>query len=252
MMMVDSASAVLNSARKSQLLHMLGQDEEVNKWLQELNTQLFSTQCRYQKSRYDSAYTVANYSILRQDYLTADDQLAFAIQISEKYPACNVDASSAISDKKLYLKNAAYQKLMQKARLAYGQKNYPDYFYYYNEAENYYLQNQLINTGLIHPKLAEMVTISNDTLFVLKSFDYLTGKNKYEDALDCLKRLEKLSYPQAHAKGIQQQLGVKMAMRDHQQNMSSNGTLMSLNYTADDKWLKYFKGAYVRAWRSMR
>ncbi len=252
MMMVDSASAVLNSARKSQLLHMLGQDEEVNKRLQELNTQLFSTQCRYQKSRYDSAYTVANYSILRQDYLTADDQLAFAIQISEKYPACNVDASSAISDKKLYLKNAAYQKLMQKARLAYGQKNYPDYFYYYNEAENYYLQNQLINTGLIHPKLAEMVTISNDTLFVLKSFDYLTGKNKYEDALDCLKRLEKLSYPQAHAKGIQQQLGVKMAMRDHQQNMSSNGTLMSLNYTADDKWLKYFKGAYVRAWRSMR
>jgi hypothetical protein len=250
--LVDSATTELNAARKSQLLHMLGKEDDVNKRLQELNAMLFSTKCKYQRNRYDSVYTVANYSILRQDYLFADDQLAYAIQIAEKYPECNVDASAAISDKKLYLKNASYQRLIQKAQTAFGQMNYPDYFYYYNEAENFYQQNQLINTGLIHPRLAGMVTISNDTLFVLKSFDYLTGKNKYEDALDCLKRLEKLSFPQAHAKGIQQQLGVKMAMRDHQQNMSSNGVLMSLNYTADDKWLKYFRAAYVKAWRSMR
>jgi hypothetical protein len=252
LLMVDSAAAVLNVVRKSQLLHLLGLDDEVNNKLQDMNSLLFSTKCKYQKNRYDSVYTVANYSILRQDYLTADDQLAFAIQISEKYPECNVDASTAISDKKLYLKNAAYQKLLQKARSAYELKNYPDYFYYYNEAETYYQQNLLFNTGLIHPKLAGMATISNDTLFVLKSFDYLTGKNKLEDALDCLKRLEILSYPQILSKGIQQQLGVKMALRDHLQNFSNNPVLMSLNYTADSKWLKYFKVAYVRTWRSMR
>jgi hypothetical protein len=252
LLLVDSASAVLSAARKSQLQHLLGYDDELNNRLQDLNTKLFSTKCRYQRNRYDSVYTVANYSILRQDYLTADDQLAFAIQIAEKYPDCNVDASSAISDKKLYLKNAAYQKLMQKAKTAFGQKNYPDYFYYYNEAENYYRQNFLINTGMIHPQLVALSSISTDTLFVLKSFEYLTGKNQFEDALSCLKALEKLNYPQINAKGIQQQLGVKMALRDHLQNFSNNPRLMSLNYTADSKWLKYFKSAYVRTWRSMR
>ncbi len=252
MLMIDSAAAVLTNVKKSQLLHNLIHDDELNSLIQLTNSQLFSIKCKYQNNRYDSAYSVAGYSILRQDYVTADDQLAFAIQISEKYPECKVDASAAITDKKLYLKNAAYQRLMQKARSAFDLKNYPDYFYYYNEAENYYQQNLLFNTGLVHPKLAGMVSISNDTLFVLKSYDYLVGKQKYEDALDCLKRLEILFYPALHAKGIQQQLGVKMALRDHLQNFSNNPLLMSMNYTADSKWLKYFKMAYVRTWRSMR
>jgi hypothetical protein len=232
--------------------HQLSNDSSLNREIVELAGHVFSTKCRVQRKCFDSVYLVANYSIIRQDYLLADEQLAYAIGISEKYPECNIDASAAMTDKKLYLKNTSYQKLMQKATVAFAAKNYPDYFYYYSEAETFYQLNQINNTGLVHSRLIDLVTVSADTTFILRSFDYLTLKNKLEDALLCLKTLEKLNIGSVSTKGIQQQLGVKMAMRDHLQNFTNNPVLMSINYTANSKWLRYFKAAYVRTWRSMR
>jgi len=231
---------------------MLAFDTSLNRNINILSNHLHTAKCKYQNNRFDSIYTKATYNILRQDYLAADEQLSLAIAISEKYRECIVDASAAIADKKLYLKNASYQRLMQKANAAFSVKNFNDYFYYYKEAENYYNLNQLFNTGMTHSNLVDLASSSGDTVFIIKAFDYLTSINKFEDALSCLKSLEKLGYPSLSSKGIQQQLGIKMALRDHEQNLSNKPTLMVMNYTAEDKWLKYFRAAYLGAWRSVR
>jgi hypothetical protein len=250
--MIDSSEAVKASLLKNQKTHMLAFDTAINRSISILSNHLLSAKCKYQNTRFDSIYTKATYNILRQDYLAADEQLSLAIAISEKYRECNVDATAAIADKKLYLKNASYQRLMQKANAAFSAKNFNDYFYYYKEAENYYNLNQLFNTGMTHSNLVDLASSSGDTVFIIKAFDYLTSINKFEAALSCLKSLEKLGYPSLSAKGIQQQLGVKMALRDHEQNLSNKPSLMVMNYTAGDKWLKYFRAAYLGTWRSVR
>lgn len=248
----DSAVIVIGDIKSNMGLYQLSADKDLNVKVTELNHRIEIALCKFKTQQFDSIYLAANFNIIRQDFLMADEQLTNALTIAEKYSECKIDATQAMADKRLYTKNMVYQKLMNKAREAYNNKDYTDYFYYYNEAENHYLQNKLINSGIVHPRLIDLVTTSKDTLFALKSFDYLTGKGNYEDALICLKTLQKLNYHMENAKGLQQQLAVKMAQRDHLKDSRSNPVLITLSYTADDKWFKYFKDTYIKTWRSLR
>ena len=249
---IDSAELIRVEIQKNLFSHKLAAEAQLIDKIRTLDGLLFRTKCARQKTAFDSMYLAANYHIINQKYVQADEQLTQAIAIAETNRECNIDASYAISDKKMYVKNAGYQRLMNKANDALDEKNYPEYFFYYNDAESFYEANQLKNSGLMHTLLIERIGISPNTALILSVYHNFVLQNRLDEALVCVKTLEKLNMTAENTKGIQQQLGVKMAMRDHTRQLSNNASLMAVNYTANDKWLKYFQAAYIKTWRSMR
>ena len=166
------------------------------------------------------------------------------------YAECNLDAAAAIADKKVYQPAADYQQMLQKAEFALAQQNFAEYFVHYYEAETFYAANNIRSYGLTHHLLIDLVSISTNVGFVLAANQLFVAKNLPDEALTCLKTLRKLQYPIDKSKGIQQQAGIKMALKDIAGNAILSPTMMITSYTANEPWFKYFRSAYSKTWKA--
>ncbi len=248
--MVDSANAVVPMIENIQSAHQLANDSVVNNRLSQLRKLIFSTTCSRAKTTFDSAYTQASMAANKQNYMTAAELFMAAIKTSEVYAECNLDAAAAIADKKVYQPAADYQQMLQKAEFALAQQNFAEYFVHYYEAETFYAANNIRSYGLTHHLLIDLVSISTNVGFVLAANQLFVAKNLPDEALTCLKTLRKLQYPIDKSKGIQQQAGIKMALKDIAGNAILSPTMMITSYTANEPWFKYFRSAYSKTWKA--
>ncbi len=249
---IDSAKAMVPYIKNTQSHHQLASDSIINNRFDRLNRLIFKTECTNARISFDSASNQGTISANKQNYLRASELFTAAVKISERFPECNMHASNTINDKKMIQPAAEYQSLLQKAEFALAQQNLAEYFVHYFEAENFYVSNTIKNYGLIHHLLIDIVSISTNIDFVVAANELFIAKNHPDEALLCLKTLQKLQYPMANTKGIQQQLGTKMAMKDYAINPAMNPLITVTAYTANDKWFNYFKTAYCRSYKSLK
>ncbi len=250
--LVDSAKALVVKIKNLQNSHLLAGDTLLNHSFDNLSALIYKARCTNAHNSFDSACIQANIAANLQNYLKASELYSAAIKISEKYPDCSIDASAAITDKKANKPATDYQLMLQKADLALEQLNYPEYFFFYYEAEVFFANNAVKNFGLVHHLLVDMVGVSSNPAFVSVAFDFFISKNRPDDALVCLKTLKKMQYPVEKTKGLQQQLGIKLALRDFAYNKSLSPAMMVVSYTAADKWFRDLKNAYNTTWKSMK
>jgi len=247
----DSASSLATEIKQSIVLHRLSNDSTINAQLIILKTKIYNTRCRNAKDNYNLIRKQADKAIAQQNYISSDTLFSNAIDLSEKYPDCHIDPSEAINGKKNYLLACNYQKMLETASHSLFQKDYNSFFYYYSEAETFFETMQISNVGLVHQKLKDKIIMSSDSAFTKAAVDFMIQKERPEDALLCIKTLQKLNFTAEKTKNIQQQTGVIMARKDHAVNAGSNPSVLVISYTANNKWLSYFKTAYIKAWKSL-
>jgi hypothetical protein len=208
--------------------------------------------CKKSRETYDSLYTQANYYILQHHFIEALALIDQALELAGKNPACHIDVTYARSDRSIYANNAHYQQLMLKAAQCLDTNNFDEFFYFYESAEKYYLTNKLGLSGLRHIPLSEKVSFSDNVLLIQKTFDYFVSKNRFDEALVCLKTLTQKQSMTKDLLQKQQLLGRKMASRDHLSNPKSNPRMAVAGYAEGLELLDAFCKSYLRTWRSLR
>ena len=248
---LDSATALTERISKSIALHGLSNDTALTLKARQLQKDIFDLRCGNAKDLFDSYLKRADIAVANQNFIASDSLYEKATIISDSFPKCRIDANAAIDGKKMYLLPRNYQNMLLIASKALMQHDYNLFFYNYSEAETFFKNMQLHNFGIVHQLLTDKVTMSSDTTFILSATDFMIQKNRPEDALQCMKRLEKLSFSAARTKNIQLQAGAIMARKDHGINAAAQPSVLVISYTGNNKWLKYFKSSYIKTWKSL-
>lgn len=248
---LNAATALSDSISKSITQHGLSNDTALTDKAKQLQKNIFDLRCGNAKELFDSYLKRADMAVAKQDFMASDSLYEKATIISDSFPKCRIDANPAIEGKKMYLLPRNYQQILLAASKALMQHDYNSFFYNYSEAETFFKNMQLHNFGIVHQLLADKVTLSSDTTFILSAADFMIQKNRPEEALQCLKRLEKLNFTPTRTKILQLQAGAIMARKDHATNAAAQPSVMVVSYTGNDKWFRYFKSAYIKTWKSL-
>ena len=248
---LDAATALTDSISKSIVMHGLSNDTVLTAKARQLQKNIFDLRCGNAKELFDNYLKRADIAVAKQDFMASDSLYEKATIISDSFPKCHIDASPAIEGKKMYLLPRNYQHMLLMASNAMIQHDYNSFFYNYSEAEAFFKNMQLHSFGMVHQLLSDKVTMSSDTTFVLSATDFMIQKNRPDDALQCIKRLEKLNFSSARTKNMQLQAGGIMARKDHAINAAAQPSVLIVSYTGNNKWLKYFKSSYIKTWKSL-
>jgi len=247
----DSAISLNDRISKSMAIHGLSNDSGLMAKARLLKKNIYDLRCGQAKNIFDDRMKQANMAVARQHFMESDSLYSQAITVSDSFADCRIDANSAIDGKKTYLLPCNYQKMILKASTALNHDDYNTFLYNYSEAENFYINIQLNNYGLVHQKLTDLVAVSSDTSLIFAATDFMIQQNRPEDALRCLKTLQKMNYDALMTKSMQLQSGAMMARKDHAVNASSQPSVLVVSYAGNDKWLSYFRASYIKTWKSL-
>jgi len=248
---LSSARVFLQSAVDLKNKYSIMTDNEVNNVIENLNGKIFKQQCLNYRSEYDSNYQKAVSFIFEKNYIKANEYLTEAINVANTNSECMIDASNA-NYKKQEIANAVnYQKQIKEVGLNYGRGQYQIVIDDYLNATEYFNTKRIgQNYSLEHVDLYDYIK-GRSNVFINYSVNYYIGQDELEKALSLLKILEQRGYKNKYAKNNQQLLGAKLARRDYPLNPEIKSKVKVLDYTAGNKWFKYFTKAYKKQWKKM-
>lgn len=249
--LTDTASIMVNRAAEFQKIFNIHHDSSCISLISVIQKQIHELNCNRINVQFDSIMLASNIFIAEKKYHRASACLSIAIAFSETYPLCSIDPITAIEYKRLYLTPASYQELIEKADIALAMSAYREYVNYYYQA-GLFDQMTLKSFGLTHLPLTDIISTVNSPELVLAASEFYISKNMCDEALLCMHNLKRLGVSVDAATGIQQQLGVKIAIRDYESKNNIKSQILIKQYTAGDQWLKPFRLYYLKTRKSLK
>jgi len=247
-----SARIIFKEANDLKNKYLLATDKEVVAAITSLNDKIFQQECLNYRSNYDTYYQNAISSIFDADYISADTQLKLAIEITVSHSECMIDATNA-TYKKIEIEDAVtYQTQIAYAKKEATNKNYQNSIKTYVEAQNFYTEKNIeSNFSLTHTDLYTYIT-QNSEEYINYAVKYYSENSDYDNAFSLLKLLETKAYSNKLTIANQTFVGTQLATRDHNLNPAVDAKVKILEYTANNKWYKYFAKAYKKQLKSMK
>jgi len=248
---LTSARTIYTSAVEIQTKYSLTTDKEVSTEITALSEKMFKQECLNYKIEYDGYYQKAVNFIFDADYISADEQLKLAVNITTAHSECMLDATNA-TYKKLEIEEAViYQTAMKTAKTSLTSKKYEAGIKKYLEAQTFFNDNDLAsNFSLTHVDFYTYIS-EGDNDFVNYGVQYYTTEGDYDKAIYLLSVLKTRGFNKKLTKTNQTNLGIQMAIRDHFNSPTADVKTILTDYTKDDAWYKVFIKAYKKQWKSL-
>ncbi|MDR0971480.1 MAG: hypothetical protein LBM25_03755 [Bacteroidales bacterium] len=184
-------------------------------------------------------------SIKNNDFYKADLLISTAMQIKGS-SECRLDKQKVRQLKRQIEKPLQYVELKEEILKKLEYKDTLDFIKSYAEAEDFWTNNALSQTGVEHTPLRSiLVNFGNEDL-IIKSIEELVKYRLYFGSLEALGALKDLGYKRKQTKKAQKKIGMMMSLdlvkrsdKIHQSNMVDD------KYK-NDKWFKYFYKSYKK------
>jgi len=246
---IDKANNIYKKAIEFQENYNLSNDEEINNAVADLKNKMLDRDCYNAQIECDNNYRKAIRNASMKDYITTQFYLDKALKIAEEKTSCTIIATSAEILTKKYLPAVIYQKLLLESENSLNNKNYGDAILYFRKAEKYYSEKNIKSFQIKEQSLLFFTLSKSDKNFLAYCSDYFIENKELENAFTLLKTLKRRNYPINDSRNLQEKLAQELAQADKKENPSGNPKSNVLKYTGGDKWYKYFKKAYLVAWK---
>jgi tetratricopeptide (TPR) repeat protein len=249
---LDSAKLLcdMRSADIKELL--LNNDTSLNNKITELRSFINHTECTVSMNRFNDSYKQAIEMANLNEYIYSSAFADTAMNIALMHPDCSIDTADIASIKQTNKKPAFYQSMIIVSNNNYFRNNFDSSLFYYFKAEKYFITEKISNTGLKHKLVEDFVIDKDNEKFTFFAVNYMADSSFCDKSFYLLKSLEKKSYLSVQLKSEQQKLGRVSAIHDKRLLPTSKAAANLKARTGKDKWFKYYKNAYYKAWHKNR
>jgi len=249
---LDKAIYIQDSVKILQAKYNLSEDTIILKALADLKTKIFNQQCKNAQETYNEYYRNAYQNIVLKKYSSASDFFSKCLKTAEDNSSCKIQDSMARVSKEKYLHAATYQKLIEESENLANSSKYYDAINKYIDCEKYYNENNVRQFGLAHVVLNDYLTSRKDNNYVYNCANYFLDENNYINTFLFLEILRSRNYSENFTKDLQGMLAKKLAAVDYAADNKQKPSVLINKNTNGDTWYKYFKKAYIKAWRGLK
>jgi hypothetical protein len=204
------------------------------------------------QEEYDKSFAKAQQAVNVKKFIEAEMNYDAAIKIATDNVSCSISSQNSTDNKFKYITAITYQKLLSETDKALKNENYSQTIEKFNASDKYYYQNEIKKFEISNIPLFDFIKNQSNQNFISYCVNYFTENKSYNEALNLLKTLKERNYPLNYSKGYQEKLGQEMAIKDKTENALADPKENLTRYISEDKWFKYFKKAYTKAWKSKK
>lgn len=232
--------------------YALQNDPDIEPPYQEMKTAIFNQECTNAQSEFDQLVAQAESEAGARDYMGATATFDAALAVAASNAACGMDVSPAKTGKTRIAPAFAYQQKIQSVEKSLDRVLYREAVAAYQAAGQAHAAGNFKDVfGLTHATLFDYIQLSGRNEFVKYGVEHFAEQKEYDSAITLLKDLLRKKYPKGRLKPIMVRIGQSLAVRDFQEDSSTNPKTKGLTYTSGDKGLKKLYKAYCKQWKNM-
>jgi hypothetical protein len=231
---------------------LLAGDTSLTNKITDVKYYIIHVECTSSMSYFNEAFQRAIELANTNDFIYSVVYADSALSIAKKHIDCAIDTSDIFSLKERHKKPVVYQKLLVLANNNYFRSKFDSSLYYYLKAEKYFNTERIVNSGLKHISVENFILNKNNEKFIFFGINYLADSIYCDKSLFLLKEMEKKSFQNLLLKDEQQKLGRNTAIQDKKVQPANKARQNFKTRIGKDKWFKYYKNAYYKAWYNNR
>lgn len=233
--------------------YALQNDPEIEPPYLEMKQAIFNQECTNAQSEFDQLVAQAESEAGAKDYLSATATFDAALAVATENAACGMDTGPAKNGKTRIAPAFAYQQKIKSVETSINRALHREAIAAYLAAGQAHESGNMKEVfGLQHASLFEYIRQSGRNEFVRYGAQHFAEQKEYDTSIALLKDLLRNRYPKARIKGMMIRIGQALAVRDFQEDPTTNPKTKGLTYTSGDKGLKKLYKAYCKQWKKMR
>ncbi|QCR23427.1 hypothetical protein [Pontibacter sp. SGAir0037] len=240
------ARATASIALDMQNRFALEQDKEVVDRYKQLTERIQTQECINTQAAYDKHQENARELVKGKKYLAADQAYQAALKVAAGMPACNIATFTATDGRMAIAKAVSYQQMLENINHLVTKSRFTEAIAAYEEAEKYYLAEQVGKFGLNHISLFNFARDNQKQSFTAAVIGYYANRQQEKIAMQLLTSLLDKGYSKGKTKKVQQQLGKQLALKDASAGAAGTPKALSATYTNGNKKLKQLGKAYEK------
>ncbi len=245
-----SARNLFSEARDLQSNYMLENDKEIVLELGKLKDRIFKQECINAQNKYDILYNDAIAKINSREFISADNLLNQALDHANANSQCMLETKNSLLRKSEIAPAVKFLSQINSSNDYVRKGNYQNAIGLYNENFSYFQSANIAKYGLSCLSTFDWI-LSQSPNFINYSAGYYISKQEYEKALLCLKNLSGKGFKSSGTKTSQVSLANALAIRDYNENPSSDVYANIARYTNADKFFKIFMKSYKSQWKKL-
>ncbi|PKP12042.1 MAG: hypothetical protein CVU09_00655 [Bacteroidetes bacterium HGW-Bacteroidetes-4] len=249
-MNLPDARIKLNQMRELSATYKLENDTEVAEAVANAEALLVAGKCDQALFDYNVQLTAAKKFIEQREFIYASQALEKANALTGKNADCNLDKSVYSTLRNDISAMLYYQKKKMQIDTYIDDKEYNDAIDAYEKLTRFYADSCTHNFGIEHLPIENYFLNHNQSMFIDFGVRYYVERGNLELGMNLLRELRHRDYIASWSKASQVDLGVKLALKDIEQNPERDPKIQVIEYTKADKWYRYLKKAYLMQWKN--
>lgn len=247
---INSIKRDINKIKELQYNYDLQSDAEINQQLSAYNEQFFSIECNYFLER--ERELVEEFNALKNslEYLAAKDSASALLQLCRNESQCNLNEYRAQKLIQEVEAPAQFMVLMNQLNQHIDYSDHEKVKPAFEAASSYFVKNNIQQFGLSMPTFDAFVQSKATSSYLVYLVKEQLAVSNAPKAFEYLKLLRSRNYSVKYSRPLQEQLGVALLQHDAKKDGLLNYKLKIIEYTAGDKWYKYFAKAYKKAYKA--
>lgn len=245
---LEEARYIYNQCLTLQSDYGLDFEQDLQTSLVLLNNSIFNKQCEMTAGQFEEMLAQFNDAVEMGDFIMANGILEKTKAVSNSNYYCEFDMTALNDLQNQYGPAGKYQELAQEAQKALEANDHTRFSEIYQEMEQLSESYEVIRKRIEPLPLHYLFSIKKNLAFLESSLNDYQNEEEFETALRILQVMEAGDVPGKDAKGIQQQLAMKLAAADKATADNSDPRQNVEKYTQGNSWYKHFKKAYIKNW----
>lgn len=249
-MNLPDAHAKFNQMRELTATYKLESDTEVAEAITNVEALLVAGKCDQALFDYNVQLTAAKKFIEQREFIYASQALEKANALTGKHADCNLDKSIYSTMRNDIRAMLHYQKQKMQIDTYTDDKEYSDAIDAYERLTRFYADSCTNNFGIDHLTIEDYFMNHSNGMFIDFGVRYYVERGNIDMAMELLRELRRRDYIASWSKASQVDLGVKLALKDIEQNPELDPKIKVIEHTKADKWYRFLKKAYLMQWKN--
>ncbi|MCX6229944.1 MAG: hypothetical protein NTZ33_00235 [Bacteroidetes bacterium] len=242
--MVDS---MFQNCVRLQHNYHLENDGPTNKAINAFNKKITAKKCQNIQDEIEQLNNKCNNYIALKDFEKVQLTVNEADNLLKTHTECDLSSLNTLKLKQLIKPVTTYFSLKENAKKALEKQDKLLFCHDYTEADALYHNSRLDTLGIPDNNIIAYINFKSDEELMLYTADYFIGNYNFNNCLSVLKLLKEKGTDAVKTKALQQALAQKQYNIDKPSQNPFDKEKQLKNYTADDKWFRYFNTEYRKS-----